>query len=694
MSEATREATREAREGVTAATRRHPMRRRGGAGALAMAAAIAMAANAGCGGATQKGQDGAGGPAAAQPAAGAEAAPPAPSGPSYGAVPLIPREVLFGNPVKTSPALSPDGKRLAYLAPDQGVLNVFVKTIGKDDDKVVTADKLRGIRQYFWAENGKQIIYLQDKGGDENWHVYAVPAAGGEARDLTPLEKVQAQIVAVERKAPDHILVALNDRNPQLHDVYKVDLRSGERKLEVQNDIGAVGWLADHRLRVRGAQVLTPDGGAKLMVRPGATGAWKELAHWAAEDMFTTGPAGFTGDDRGVYMLTSVGSNTTELRRLDARTGAEKALASDPEADVTGVVTDPVSHDIVAVAFGRDRLQWKALDDKVAGDIEAMTRLGDGDASVVSTDQRNRTWLVLIDDDNGPPRFFSYDRKSKQGTFLFTSRPELEKLELAEMKPVSYQARDGLTIHAYLTLPAKVPAKGLPVVIYPHGGPWARDSWGFEPTAQWLANRGYAVLQPNFRGSTGYGKKFLNAADREWGGKMQDDVTDGTRWLVDQGVGDPKRICIMGGSYGGYATLMGLAKEPSIYACGVDICGVANLVTWINTIPPYWMPFLHVLHQRVGDPEKDAAFLKSRSPVFLTDRMRTPLLIGQGTNDPRVPRNESIQIRDAMKKAGKHVEYIEFADEGHGFARPENRLKFFGMAEAFLARYIGGRVEK
>jgi dipeptidyl aminopeptidase/acylaminoacyl peptidase len=614
--------------------------------------------------------------------------------PAYDAVPLIPRQVLFGNPVKTAPMLSPDGKRLAYLAPHDGVLNVFVKTVGKEDDVVVTADKLRGIRQYFWAENGKHIIYIQDKGGDENWHVYAVPAAGGEARDLTPLEKVQAQIVAVERSRPDEILIGLNDRDPRLHDVHKVDLRTGKRTLVAQNDIGAIGWIADHRLRVRGAQVLSPDGGAVLMHRPGATGKFVELAKWGAEDMFTTGAAGFTGNDREIYLLSSVGSNTTELRSLDTRTGKEKTLASDPESDVTQVITDPTSHAIVAVGFTKARLQWKALDEKLAPDLEAMAKLGDGDATVISTDRRNRTWLVALDNDDGPARFFSFDRKSKQGTFLFTSRPDLEEVQLAEMKPVSYPARDGLTIHGYLTLPPGVPAKNLPAVIYPHGGPWARDNWGFEPTAQWLANRGYAVLQPNFRGSTGYGKKFLNAANREWGGKMQDDVTDGTKWLIDQGIVDAKRVCIMGGSYGGYATLMGLAKEPGLYACGVDIVGVANLITWINTIPPYWMPFQHVLHQRVGHPEKDADFLKSRSPVFLTDKIRAPLLIGQGANDPRVPRNESIQIRDALKKAGKQVEYIEFPDEGHGFARPENRLKFFGMAEDFLARHLGGRAEK
>ncbi|HWM84379.1 MAG TPA: S9 family peptidase [Kofleriaceae bacterium] len=661
---------------------RHPL----GRPVLALALAGASLAAA-CGGTSDGAEPAA--PGKPAPAAAPAAAPRA----SYDAVPLIPREVLFGNPTKVGPQLSPDGKQLAYLAPHEGVLNVFVRTVGKEDDKVVTADKLRGIRQYFWAQNGQQIIYLQDKGGDENWHVYVVPAGGGEARDLTPLEKVQAQIVAIERKFPNEILVGINDRDPQLHDVHKIDLRSGKRTLVARNDIGAVGWVADHRLRVRAAQVFKPDGGASLMYRAGASGKWKQLATWGAEDAFTSGPVGFTGDDSGVYMTTSVGSNTVELRSLNARSGKETTLATHPEADVTQTFSDPVTQDIVAVGINRARLEWKVLDEKLAADFTAIAALGDGDPSIVSTDRAGKTWLVAIDNDDGPPRYFSYDRKSKQGTFLFSVQPALEEVQLAEMKPISYQARDGLTIHGYLTLPPKVEAKGLPVVVFPHGGPWARDSWGFDSSAQWLANRGYAVLQPNFRGSTGYGKKFLNAADREWGGKMQDDVTDGTKWLVDQGIADPQRICIMGGSYGGYATLMGLVREPELYACGVDIVGVANLITWINTIPPYWVPLRHVLYQRVGHPEKDADFLKSRSPVFQTAKIRAPLLIAQGANDPRVPRDESIQIRDAMKKAGKQVEYVEFPDEGHGFARPANRLKFFGMAEGFLARHLGGRVE-
>jgi dipeptidyl aminopeptidase/acylaminoacyl peptidase len=611
----------------------------------------------------------------------------------YDAVKLIPRDKLFGNPVKAGPSISPDGKRLAYVAPQDGVLNVWVKTIGKEDDKVLTADKVRGIRQYFWAENGTHIIYLQDAGGDENWHAYSIPAAGGTAVDLTPVKGAQAQILGVEKSDPNHILVGLNDRDPQYHDVYKVDIRSAKRTLVLKNDVKAVGFAVDHKLRVRVAQVFTPAGTFEIMHREGDKGAWKKIATWGPEDSFTSGLSGFAGDNRTLYVISTVGSNAGELRGVDTRTGKEKTVAGDPEADVSQIMVSPVDHKVQAVGFGRARLEWKALDAKVEKDLAVLKQVADADINVVSADRADKTWIVRFDDDNKPPRYYTYDRKSQKASFLFSVQPELEDAPLAEMQAVSYKARDGLVIQAYLTLPQGVPARKLPVVIHPHGGPWARDTWGFDPTVQWLANRGYAVLQPNFRGSTGYGKKFLNAADREWGNKMQHDLTDGTKWLVDQGVADPDRICIMGGSYGGYATLMGLVNDPDLYACGVDIVGVANLITWLKTIPPYWMPFRDVLAQRVGDPDKDAEFLKSRSPVYLTDKIKAPLLIGQGANDPRVPRAESIQIRDAMKKAGKKVEYIEYADEGHGFARPENRLNFFAAAEKFLAEHIGGRSE-
>ncbi len=662
--------------------------------AAALAISLAMAA---CGGGAGEGTTGTAGPGVGDSHVGDTGQPPAAKKPTwpkaYDAVALIPRDKLFGNPVKASPHLSPDGKRLAYLAPQDGVLNVWVKTIGKEDDKVITADKVRGIRQYFWAENGSHIIYLQDAGGDENWHAYAIPAAGGTAVDLTPIKGVNAQIFGVEKSDPNHILVGLNDRDPQYHDVYKVDIKTGKRALVLKNELKAVGFAIDHKLRVRAAQVFKPDGTFEVLHRESDKGQWKKIAAWGAEDSFTSSLAGFAGDNRTLYVLSTVGSNAAELRGIDTRSGKEKTVAGDPEADVSDMIVSPVDYKVLAVGFGRDRMDWKALDAKVGKDLAVLKQVADADIAVVSTDRKNTTWIVRFDDDNKPPRFYTYDRKSQKASFLFSVQPELEDAPLAEMQPVSYKARDGLVIHAYLTVPQGVPAKKLPVVVNPHGGPWARDAWGFDAMSQWLANRGYAVLQPNFRGSTGYGKKFLNAADREWGRKMQQDVTDGTKWLVEQGIADPDRICIMGGSYGGYATLMGLVTEPDLYACGVDIVGVANLITWLKTIPPYWMPFRDVLAQRVGDPDKDADFLKSRSPVFLVDKIKAPLLIGQGANDPRVPRAESIQIRDAMKKSGKKVEYIEYPDEGHGFARPENRLAFFAAAEKFLAEHIGGRAE-
>jgi dipeptidyl aminopeptidase/acylaminoacyl peptidase len=611
----------------------------------------------------------------------------------YDAVPLISREKLFGNPVNTAPRLSPDGKRLAYLAPQDGVLNVWVKTVGKDDAKVLTADKVRGIRQYFWAEDNTHIVYLQDAGGDENWHAYAIPASGGTAVDLTPVKGAQAQIIGVEKSDPGHILVALNDRDPQYHDIYKVELKNAKRTLVLKNDIKSVAFMVDHKLRVRAAQTFKPDGTIEILARADDKAPWKKLTAWGAEDSFTSNMVGFSGDNRMLHVTETTGSNAAELRAIDTRTGKVKTIAGDPESDVADILVSPVSYKILAVGFARDRMEWKPLDAAVGKDLAVLKQVADADIAVVSSDRKEKTWIVRFDDDNKPPRFYTYDRKARKASFLFSVQPELEDAKLAEMKPVTYKARDGLVIHAYLTLPHGVPAKKLPAVIVPHGGPWARDMWGFDPMAQWLANRGYAVLQPNFRGSTGYGKKFLNAADREWGRKMQQDVTDGTRWLIEQGVVDADRICISGGSYGGYATLMGLVTEPELYACGVDVVGVANLITWLKTIPPYWMPFRDVLAQRVGDPEKDAEFLKSRSPVFLVDKIKAPLLIGQGANDPRVPRAESIQIRDAMKKAGKKVEYIEYPDEGHGFARPENRLNFFGAAEKFLAEHIGGRSE-
>ena len=608
-------------------------------------------------------------------------------------VPLIPRETLFGNPSKIAPRLSPDGRRLTWLAPVDGVLNVWIRTVGREDDAPLTRDRGRGIQSYFWALNNDRVLYVQDRDGDENHHLYSVPAAGGEPVDLTPHEGVKAQILAADYRFPDRILVGLNDREPMLHDVYDIDVRTGIRSLAARNDLGAINWMADHDLRVRVAEVPTPDGGFRLLHRASPDDGWREIFTWGAEDSFSTGTVSFAPDGRRIYLASSTGSNTSALRLLDPDGGDQQTIASDPESDLCGSFIHPTTYEVQAVAFNRTRTRWQVLDPGIASDFAALAGLHHGDFTVVDRDRADTTWLVAYEQDLGPTVYYAWDRPSREGTFMFSARPELEGRTLAAMEPVTFRARDGLRLHAYLTLPPGRDARGQPAVLNVHGGPWARDTWGYDPEAQWLANRGYACLQVNYRGSTGYGKDHINAADREWGGRMQDDLSDAVAWLVERGTADPARIAIYGGSYGGYAVLSGLTRTPDLFACGVDIVGPSNLLTWMDTIPPYWKPFEAILRRRVGDPATEEAFLKERSPLFHVDRIKVPLLIAQGKNDPRVKREESLQIRDALQRAGKRVEFVEFADEGHGFARPENRIRFYAMAEKFLAEHLGGRYE-
>jgi len=618
------------------------------------------------------------------------AAEPAAGG---GPPPLIPRQVLFGNPERIEPRISPDASRLAYLAPDEGVLNVWVRTIGRTDDRVVTRDRKRGIRTCFWAPDGERLLYIQDKDGDENWHLYSVDLKTLETRDLTPLPGVQAQLVAVEPERRDEILIALNDRLPEVHDVHRLNLKTGRRSLEARNDEGFIGWVADHDLRVRAAVKITPEGGNTLRVRDTPEAAWRTLIEWSPADALSSNPLAFTHDNRGLFVLSSAGSDTNRLVEVDLGGGKETALASDAGVDVDDALIHPLKHTVQAVRFVRERAVWKVLDPSVAGDFAAIARIHRGDFDLIGRDLADTVWLVRFTSDDGPVRYYSYDRRAGTHQFLFSSRPALDEVKLAQMEPVQIQSRDGLTLHGYLSLPPGVEARSLPLVLLVHGGPWARDVWGYDPQAQWLANRGYAVLQVNFRGSTGYGKKFINAGDREWGARMQDDLSDAVRWAVGKGIADAKRVAIFGGSYGGYATLAGLATTPDLYACGVDIVGPSNLITLLQSIPPYWKPMESLFHTRVGHPEKDAEFLKTRSPLFMADRIEKPLLIGQGANDPRVKKAESLQIVEALRKKNKLVEYVEYPDEGHGFVRPENRLDFYARAEKFLSEQIGGRYE-
>ncbi|MGB6455446.1 MAG: S9 family peptidase [Streptosporangiaceae bacterium] len=608
---------------------------------------------------------------------------------------LIPLPVLFGNPERIMPRLSPDGALLAWIAPHEGVLNVWVAPIDPDQGvdwaaaRVVTDDSDRGIRQFAIAHDGRHLLYLQDKGGDENWRLYDVDLPTMQRRDLTPFDGVQTQIIGLERGRPGEVLLGLNQANPRLHDVYRLDLVTGELTKEIDNP-GYIGWLADTELQVRAAAAPQPDGGYLLMVRSDADADWRELLRIPAEDAESTDLLCFAADGGSLLLASSVDAQASRLVRIDLATGAIEVLAEDPDADVSGVRVHPDSREPQIVTFLKDRSVYRVLDPSVAGHVEAIRRLHPGDPVFAHGDDADRVWLAAFTNDVGSVSYYTYDTASGTASFLFEARPELSRYELAAMEPFSFAARDGLTIHGYLTFPPGVDRSGLPTVLLVHGGPWARDTWGFDPHAQWLANRGYLCIQVNFRGSTGYGKAFLNAGDREWGARMQDDLSDAVAYAIRQGWADPSKVAIFGGSYGGYAALAGAAFTPGIYCCAVDIVGPSNLITLIQTIPPYWTPMISMFHRRVGDPDKDRDFLWSRSPLSVASQIKIPLLIAQGANDPRVKQAESEQIVAALAEHGIDYDYMLFPDEGHGFAKPENRLKFYAAADQFLSRYLDG----
>jgi len=611
--------------------------------------------------------------------------------------PLIPREVLFGNPEKAQPRLSPDGKRLAYLAPVDGVLNVWVgpvdSPVGGEDYRPVTKDRKRGIRIYFWAEDNEHLVYLQDVGGDEDWRIHATDPITEETRDLTPFEGVQAQLLAKNKRFADALLVGLNKENPQVHDVYRLSVSSGDLELVAKNPGNVAHWVADRDFKVRAALAATPEGGFDLLLRDHEDADWRPLVSWGPEDALNSGPVGFSGDGARMYLLDSRDANAARLVALDLTSGVTDVLAGDERYDVGEVLVNPDTYEVEAVAVERARAEWIVLDESVKEDFEAIKKLSRGDFAVTSRDRADERWLVAFTVDDGGASYYSYDRRKKEGTHLFDARPDLAGYTLARMEPVAFTARDGLTIEGYLTLPPGEDRENLPMVLNVHGGPWARDGWGYDPEAQWLANRGYACLQVNYRGSTGYGKKFLNAGNKEWGARMHDDLVDAVRWAVDEGVADTERVAIYGGSYGGYAALVGATFTPDLFRCAVDVVGPSSLITLIQTIPPYWSTLLATFHQRVGNPATEEEFLRSRSPLFYVDRIKIPLLIAQGANDPRVKQSESEQIVAALREKGIDHEYLLFEDEGHGFARPENRLRFYAVAERFLAKHLGGRAE-
>ncbi|MGH7381886.1 MAG: S9 family peptidase [Candidatus Methylomirabilales bacterium] len=616
-------------------------------------------------------------------------------------IPLIPRQVLFGNPDKASVQLSPDGTKIGYLAPVGGVLNVWV---GPANDpaaaRPVTRDTDRGIRFYDWAYTSNHILFIQDKGGDENWRLCSVDLDTRETKDLTPLEGVQARFQEISPQFPAEILVALNDRDPRLHDLYRINIATGERRL-VQKNEGFAGFVTDRDYRVRLALRVLPDGGSE-MLRATEHGGWTSFARIPTEDTLTTSPVGFDTAGTILYMIDSRNRNTGALMALDLDTEKQTLLAEDPRADVSDVVIHPTEKRVQAAAFTYERKVWQILDQSIAGDWATLRTIATGDVEVVSRTLDDRYWIVAYIMDDGPVRYYRYDRAEQKAQFLFTNREQLEGLPLAKMHPIVITSRDGLNLVSYYTLPLGSDRDGdarpdelFPTVLVVHGGPWARDTWGYNPWHQWLANRGYAVLSVNFRGSTGFGKVLINASTSEWGAKMHDDLIDAVHWAIQHGIADPQRVAIMGGSYGGYATLVGMTFTPEMFACGIDIVGPSNLVTLLESIPPYWQPQVDLWATRVGDHriEEGRAFLTKRSPLTCAHRIQRPLLIGHGANDPRVKQTESDQIVQVMQEKGIPVTYVLYPDEGHGFARPENRLSFNAVAEAFLSRCLGGRCE-
>jgi dipeptidyl aminopeptidase/acylaminoacyl peptidase len=629
------------------------------------------------------------------------AAIPAQAAPAT-AAPLIERAKLFGNPSRTTGRISPDGKWLSWLAPQDGVMNVWVAPVADPARaKVLTTEKTRPIRAYFWSPDSAMVLFINDKGGDENFLLYGVDVASGVQRSLTPFEKTRAQVVGISRDVKDRILVGLNNRDPRWHDVYSLDLRSGALTLVLKND-GFGGFDADDALRIRDAVKPRADGGVDIYAVEN-----NQIAATPSEtvdfDDSDTGIIGFTRDGTTRYWLDSRGRDTGALIAEDMATHKKTVLGESPKADLgQGMMRNPRTGRIDAYAVNYLRNEWTALDPAVGADLAFLKSKLKGDVSVTARTDADDLWTVAADPVTAPASFYLYDRKAKALTKLFTTRPELEGAPLTAMHPVEIKTRDGLTEVSYLTLPPGADPKGdghpdkpVPMVLFVHGGPWGRDVYGYNGVHQWLANRGYAVLSVNYRASTGFGKKYLAAGNLQWGLKMHDDLIDAVDWAVKSGVTTRDRVAIMGGSYGGYAALAGLTFTPTAFACGVDIVGPSNLNTLLAAIPAYWESGRNQMYRRMGDPRTPdgQAILKAASPLFKADAIQRPLLIGQGYNDPRVNRREAEQIVDAMKAKNLPVTYIVFPDEGHGFARPENNIAFYAASEQFLAKCLGGRAE-
>lgn len=611
--------------------------------------------------------------------------------PSIDDLALIPRKELFGNAKYLEPQISPDGKKLAYLSPnEQGVMNIWVRTIGKKDDRTVTNDQNRGIHSFFWQYDNQHILYQKDKGGDENWHLFQVHIQNERTRDLTPFEGVKAELIYYGPKYKDEMVISLNKRDRRFHDPHKLNLKDAEMTILEENPGNVIQYCVDHDLQLRAKLTASPDGSYKVWGKTKAE--WTHLMDWDLDDQKGS-LVGFSEDNHSLLMLTSCGADTKRLLQINLDTKQKTALFEHPKFDLREIYRHPVTKKLQAVNYYPDYQNWGFLDSEFKKEISYLQKQLSGNLAVISSDLEDKFWTVSLDSDTQPISYYLFEKSTKKLTHLFDSQPSLKKYTFAKTRPFTFQASDGMKIHGYYTLPC-IKKKNFPSVMFVHGGPWSRDTWKFQPWVQWLANRGYAVVQVNYRGSIGYGKKYMAASKKQWAGKMHDDLIDAKKWAVAQGFSDPKRFAIMGGSYGGYATLVGLTFTPDEFSCGISYVGPSNLITLLKSFPPYWYALKAAMNQYIGNPDTEENFLKERSPLFKVDQIKKPLLIAQGANDPRVVQAESDQIVKAMRDRGLSVEYLLFSDEGHGFVKPENKIKLTAASERFLSDHLKGRFEK
>ncbi|OQX79081.1 MAG: S9 family peptidase [Bacteroidetes bacterium 4484_249] len=602
----------------------------------------------------------------------------------------IPLEDFFKNPEKSRYQISPDGKYFSFLAPYEKRMNIFVQERGKDEATRLTSETDRDISGYFWPNN-EQILYLKDDGGDENYKLYGVNIDGSNPVCFTDFEDVRTQIIDDLQDIPDEVIIGLNKRNPQVFDPYRLNLKTGEMEMLAENPGNIQGWMFDHDGKLRVAFAIVDGVNTSILYRETEQDEWKDVLTTSFKDNMS--PHFFTFDNKNVIGTSNLERDKSVVVEFDIANGKEiKVLYENPDYDVEGVYYSRKRKVLTAASYTSWKKERYFFDEETRKLFDRLnSELGEYEIGISAYNKDETVFIVRTYSDRSLGSYYIYDKNTDKIDKIVDVSPWIDENEMANVTPVEYKSRDGLTIHGYLTLPkgyTMETAKNLPVVVNPHGGPWYRDGWGFNPEIQFLANRGYAVFQMNFRGSTGYGKSFWEASFKKWGLEMQDDITDGTNWLIEKGIADPEKIAIYGGSYGGYATLMGLVKEPELYAAGVDYVGVSNMFTFMKTIPPYWKPMLDMMYEMVGDPKADSLLLREVSPVYHVDKIVAPLFIAQGRNDPRVNVDESDQMVEAMKARGIEVEYLVKDDEGHGFHNEENRFDFYRAMESFLKKHL------